>query len=83
MPMSSGTHGRICADTPMSALTHRSVRADASVLSPGNFITDATVCPSHERPNGYRPSVRASVRPSVHYRPRDNPALPCLYPVRD
>jgi hypothetical protein len=41
------------------------VRADASVLPPGNFITDATVRPSHGRPSGHRPIVR----------PRDNAAL--------
>jgi hypothetical protein len=41
------------------------VRADASVLPPGNFKKDATVRPSHGRPRGHRPTVR--------YRPRDNP----------
>jgi hypothetical protein len=43
---------------------HTRVRADASVLAPGNFMMDTTVRPSHERPNGHRPSVR--------YRPHDN-----------
>jgi hypothetical protein len=36
----------------------------------GNFISDATMRPSHGRPSGHRPTVR----PSVCYRPRDNPA---------
>jgi hypothetical protein len=44
--------------------THRRVHADASILSPGNFITDAIVRPSHRRPNGHRPIVRPSVHPS-------------------
>jgi hypothetical protein len=35
----------------------------------GNFITDATVRPSHGRPYGHRPTVR----PSIRYRPHDNP----------
>jgi hypothetical protein len=55
-------------------------RADASVLPPGNFITDATVRPSHGRYSAsksrtsQRPSSdRPSVRPSFRYRPRDNP----------
>jgi hypothetical protein len=39
---------------------HALVRTDASVLPPGNFITDATVRPSHRRPSGHRPSVRSS-----------------------
>jgi hypothetical protein len=37
------------------------VRADASVLSPGNFIADARVRPSHGRPRGHRPIVCRSV----------------------
>jgi hypothetical protein len=37
---------------------HARVRADVSVLSPDNFITDATVRPSHVRPSGHRPTVR-------------------------
>jgi hypothetical protein len=53
-----------------SARTHARVRADASVLPPGNFKKDATVRLSHGRPRGHRPTVR----PSVHYRPLDNPA---------
>jgi hypothetical protein len=40
---------------------HARVRTDASVLPPGNFVTDAIVRPSHGRPNGHRPSVRPSV----------------------
>jgi hypothetical protein len=31
----------------------------------GNFITDATVHPSHERPSGHCPTVYRSVRPST------------------
>jgi hypothetical protein len=42
---------------------------DASRFTLGNFITDATVRPSHGLPSGHRPSVR----PSIRYRPRDNP----------
>jgi hypothetical protein len=37
------------------------VHADTSVLSPGNFITDATVRLSHGRPNGHRPTVHPSI----------------------
>jgi hypothetical protein len=37
------------------------VRADASVLPPGNFKKDTTVRPSHGRPRGHRPTVRPSV----------------------
>jgi hypothetical protein len=37
------------------------VRTDASVLLPGNFITDATVHPSHGRPSGHRLTIRPSV----------------------
>jgi hypothetical protein len=44
-----------------SAWTLRCFRADATVLSPGNFITDATVCPSHGRLSGHRSTVRPSV----------------------
>jgi hypothetical protein len=54
-----------------SARTLGCVRVDASVLPPGNFITEATVRPSHGRPSGHRPVVR----PSVRYRPRDYPVL--------
>jgi hypothetical protein len=39
--------------------------ADVSLFTPGNFITDATVRPSHGRPGGHRPSIHPSVRPSV------------------
>jgi hypothetical protein len=60
---------RASARTPMSARTLGRVRVDASVLSLGNFITDATVRPSHGRPSGHCPSIR----PSVRYHPRDNP----------
>jgi hypothetical protein len=49
------------------------VHADVSVLRPCNFITDATVHPSHGRPSGHCPIVCPSVRLSVRYRPRDNP----------
>jgi hypothetical protein len=44
-----------------SVRTQGCVRADASVLPLGNFITDATVRTSHRRPSGHRPSVRPSV----------------------
>jgi hypothetical protein len=44
----------------MSARMPLSVRADASILSLGNFITDATVRLSHGRPSGHRPTVRPS-----------------------
>jgi hypothetical protein len=54
----------------VSARTHP-VRADASVLSPGNFITNATVRPNHGQSNGHRPIVH----PFVRYRPRDNPGV--------
>jgi hypothetical protein len=40
-------------------------------LLPGNFITDATVCSSHGRSCGHRPSFR----PSISYRPHDNPGM--------
>jgi hypothetical protein len=49
----------------MSARTHGRVRADASVLPPCNFITDATVSLSHGRPSGHRPTICPSIRPSV------------------
>jgi hypothetical protein len=48
---------RLCPRGP------KCVCADASVLPPGNFITDATVRLSHGRPSGHRPTVRSSVRP--------------------
>jgi hypothetical protein len=47
------------------------VRADASVLSLGNFLSDATVRPSHGRLSSHRPTVH----PSVRYCPRDNPGV--------
>jgi hypothetical protein len=50
------------------------VRVDTSVLPPGNFVTDATMHPSHGRPSSHR----LTVRPSVHYRPRDNPGFHML-----
>jgi hypothetical protein len=51
----------------------------ASVLSPGNFITNAIVCPSHGRPSGHRPTIRSSVCPFIRYCPHDNPGSnpPC------
>jgi hypothetical protein len=57
----------------MFARMHGHVRADVSVLFPGNFITDATVCPSHGQSNGHRPSVRPSIYLFVRHRLRDNP----------
>jgi hypothetical protein len=62
---------RVGADAGVRPRGYASVRTDASVLSPGNFITDATVRPSHGRPSGHRPIVR----PSICYRPRDNPVM--------
>jgi hypothetical protein len=53
------------ADASASVRTHVRVRADASVLPPGNFKKDTTVRPSHGRPRGHRLTVRPSVRPSV------------------
>jgi hypothetical protein len=67
--MSAQTYGHVHTDVLMSAQTYRHVRADVSVLPLGNFITDATVSPSHGLPSGHHPSVR----PSVRYRPHDNP----------
>jgi hypothetical protein len=63
------------AQTQVSAQTLGCVRADASVLSPGYFITDAIVRPSHGRPSGHCLIVRPSIRPSDRYRPRDHPGL--------
>jgi hypothetical protein len=60
-----------------SARTLDCIRADASVLPPSNFITDATVRPSHGRPCGHRPIVRPSVCPSIRYRLHDNPETGC------
>jgi hypothetical protein len=59
-----GEEGNKCVRADASC-----VRTDASVLPPSNFITDATVRLSHGRPSGHRPIVR----PSVCYRPHDNP----------
>jgi hypothetical protein len=55
-------HGRPCPCGRIfaSARTLECIRVDASVLSLGNFITDA-MHPSHGRPSGHRPSVRPSV----------------------
>jgi hypothetical protein len=55
-----------CLRTPYVVPWHpwrgrQRVRADASVLPPGNFITDATVRPSHGRPCDHRPTIRPSV----------------------
>jgi hypothetical protein len=61
------------ADVRLCPRGHARVRTDASVLYPGNFITDATVRRSHGRPSGHHLSVYLSVRPSVRYRPRDSP----------
>jgi hypothetical protein len=41
------------------------VRADVAIYPCRNFITDASVRPSHGRSNGDRPRPRPSVRPSV------------------
>jgi hypothetical protein len=54
----------VCADAGLRPRRHAlfartlgCVRADRSVLSPGNFRTDATVHPSHGRASGHRPIV--------------------------
>jgi hypothetical protein len=47
-----------------SVRTYAFVHADAPIYPRGNFITDATVCPSHGRPNGHCPIVHPSVHPS-------------------
>jgi hypothetical protein len=58
--------GRVSASAWMLGCvrTDATVHADAKIrprgrecLPPGNFITDATVCPSHGLPSGHRPSV--------------------------
>jgi hypothetical protein len=46
-------HGLTCA----SARIHSYPRG-RECFTPGNFITNATVRPSHGRPSGYRPTVR-------------------------
>jgi hypothetical protein len=57
---SARTHGCVHADTLASARTDRWVRADASVLPLGYFISDGTVRPSYRQPSGHRPTVRPS-----------------------
>jgi hypothetical protein len=52
---------RVRADALASARMQARVRADASVLPPGNFKKDATVRPSHGRPRGHRPTVHPSL----------------------
>jgi hypothetical protein len=54
---------RVRADAGIRPRGHACVHTDVSVLPPGNFKTDATVCPSHGRLSGHRPTVRPSVRP--------------------
>jgi hypothetical protein len=58
----------VCADTAhvradagVHPHGHARFRADASVLFPCNFITDALVRPSHGRLSGHHPTVRPSV----------------------
>jgi hypothetical protein len=51
-----------------STRTHMRPRG-RQYFTPCNFITDATVRPSHGRPCGHRPTIRSFVR----YRPHDNP----------
>jgi hypothetical protein len=51
------------------------VRTDVPIYPRGNFITDATVRPSHGRPSSHRPTVR----PTVLNRPCDNPAQTAIY----
>jgi hypothetical protein len=56
-----GGNKRVCPrERHVSARTLGCVRADTSVLSLGNFITDATVRPRHGRPSGHHPTVRPS-----------------------
>jgi hypothetical protein len=45
----------------LSVQTLDCVRSNASILSPGNFITDAIVRPSHERLSGHRLTIHPSV----------------------
>jgi hypothetical protein len=47
--------------TNASVRTRPSVRADAHILSPCNFIMDATMCLSHGQPSGHRSIVHPSV----------------------
>jgi hypothetical protein len=63
-PCPRGRSSRSCGRA-VSTRTLDCVRGDASVLPPGNLITDAIVQPSHERLNGHRPTVHPSVCPSV------------------
>jgi hypothetical protein len=65
------------ADASASARSLGCVRADTLASArtpvfypPGNFIMDATVHLSHRQPSGHR----LTIRPSVCYRPHDNPA---------
>jgi hypothetical protein len=58
-----GEKGRnecVRADAGVRSRGYARVRANASVLPPGNFVADATVRPSHGRPSGHRPTVRPS-----------------------
>ena len=81
MGASARMHQPVRTNGLMSALTHRRICVGATVLSPSNFITGATMHPSHGRPNGHRPSIRLS----VHYRPRINPIVnpTSMNPYRD
>jgi hypothetical protein len=71
-------HARVCAYICARPCGHAGVLTDACArprgrecFTPGNFITDAIVCPSHGRPSGHRLTVRLSVR----YRLRNNPGI--------
>jgi hypothetical protein len=74
MNASARTHP-VRMDVGVRPRRHARIRADASVLPLGNFITDATMRPRHGRLSGHRPTVRLYIRPSVRYRPRDNLAI--------
>jgi hypothetical protein len=64
---------RVRADASVSVRTYRRIRTNASVLPPGNFVTDATMRLSHGGPSSHCPTVRLSIRLSVLYHPCDNP----------
>jgi hypothetical protein len=62
MSASAQTLDCVCADAPCPhghwTADAGCIRADASVLSPRNFIIDATMRPSHGRLSVHRPTIR-------------------------
>jgi hypothetical protein len=50
----------LCSPLASMARTHVPNRVDAHYFTPSNFKKDATVHPSHGRPHGHHPTVRAS-----------------------